>query len=80
MPRVPRPKSTNDTQLTVNLPGGWVDELERVAELLSRPGLPPITRTDALRLAVRRGLDALAAETKHKAPGEHPETKRRRGG
>ena len=76
MPRVPRPKSGNDTQLTVNLPGGWVDELEHVAEALSRPGLPPVTRTDALRLAVRKGLDVLRAE--HKAPAEHPADGKRR--
>jgi hypothetical protein len=61
MMRVPRPKGPNDAQLTFNLPGGWVDELDRLAENLSRPGLA-VTRTDALRLAVRKGIDALAHE------------------
>jgi len=61
MTRVPRPKGPNDAQITFNLPGAWVDDLDRLAQSLSRPGIV-VTRTDVLRLAVRTGIDALAHE------------------
>jgi len=61
MMRVPRPKGPNDAQMTFNLPASWVDELDRLAEGLSRPGMV-VTRTDVLRLAVRTGIDILSAE------------------
>lgn len=67
MTRVPRPKGPNDAQLTFNLPGGWVEDLDRLAQTLSRPGMA-VTRTDVLRMAVRTGIDTLAAE--------HPEPRR----
>ncbi len=61
MTRVPRPKGPNDAQLTFNLPGEWVDELDRLAQTMSRPGMGA-TRTDVLRLALRTGIDSLTAE------------------
>jgi hypothetical protein len=67
---VPRPKGPNDTPLSVNIPGGWSEEVDRLMETMSQPGME-ITRSDVIRMALRRGLDALKAE--------HPE-KRRRGG
>ncbi len=79
MATVPRPKSGNDDQVSINLPPSWKEDAERLARAMSRPGMI-ITRADVLRMALRMGLDALDAEPKHKAPGEHPETKRRRGG
>jgi hypothetical protein len=79
MATVPRPKSGNDDQVSINLPPSWKEDAERLARAMSRPGMV-ITRADVLRMALRMGLDALDAEPKPKAPVEHPETKRRRGG
>jgi hypothetical protein len=61
MIKVPRAKSDNDSQITLNLPGNWVDDAEAVAAAMSRPGLA-VTRADALRMAVRKGLDELMRE------------------
>jgi hypothetical protein len=58
---MPRPKSEKDSQVTLVLSGEWLDEAQRIAEARSEPGLA-ITRADVLRMALRRGLDALAAE------------------
>ena len=71
MRKVPRSKGPNDTPLSVNIPGGWVEEVERLVETMARPGMD-VTRSDVVRMALRRGLDALKAE--------HPEGKKRRGG
>jgi hypothetical protein len=69
--KVPRPKGPNDTPLSVNIPGEWSEEVERLVETMTEPGMA-VTRSDIIRMALRRGLDALKTE--------HPETKRRRGG
>lgn len=61
MPNVPRPKGPNDTQVSVNMPGAWADELDELARAMSTEGLH-LTRSDVLRLAVRKGLDALRKE------------------
>jgi hypothetical protein len=55
---MPRPKSDKDSQVTISLPGVWLEEAQRIAEARSEPGLA-ITRADVLRMAMRRGLDAL---------------------
>ena len=55
---MPRPKSDKDSQVTISLPGAWLEEAQRIAEARSEPGLA-ITRADVLRMAMRRGLDAL---------------------
>lgn len=60
---VPRPKSDNTGVVNLKLPPDWLDEAQEVAQELSKPGLN-ITRADALRLAIRRGLDALKADGK----------------
>ncbi len=57
--RMPRPKSDKDSQVTVVLPGTWLDDAERIAKARSEPGLV-VTRADVLRMALRRGLDSLA--------------------
>lgn len=62
---MPRPKSDKDSQVTITLPGGWLDDAQRLAEARSEPGLV-ITRADVLRIALRRGLDALAQDSKDK--------------
>jgi hypothetical protein len=60
---VPRPKSDLDSQVTIVLPGGWLDEAEERARVRSQVGLN-VTRSDVLRTALRKGLDALASEDK----------------
>jgi hypothetical protein len=67
-----KPKGPNDAQNSVNVPGSWVDELEHLAEAMSQPGIA-ITKADVHRAALRRGLDAMAAE--HKA---HPPSRAKR--
>lgn len=64
-PTMPRPKSDKDSQVTITLPGAWLDDAQRIAETRSEPGLV-ITRADVLRIALRRGLDSLAHEPKDK--------------
>jgi hypothetical protein len=59
---MPRPKSEKDSQVTIVLAGDWLEEAERIAKAKSEPGLA-ITRADVLRMAIRRGLDALAEST-----------------
>jgi hypothetical protein len=56
-----RPKGPNDTPISVNVPGDWAEELEKLASAMSQPGIA-ITKADVHRAALRRGLDALAAE------------------
>jgi hypothetical protein len=63
---LPRPKSEKDSQVTIVLSGEWLDEAQRIAEAKSEPGLA-VTRADVLRLAIRRGLDALQAELKQRS-------------
>jgi hypothetical protein len=63
---MPRPKSDKDSQVTISLPGAWLEEAQRIAEARSEPGLA-ITRADVLRMAMRRGLDVLN-ETLPKPP------------
>jgi hypothetical protein len=58
---MPRAKSDKDSQVTIMLSGGWLEEAQRIAEAKSEPGLA-ITRADVLRIAIRRGLDFLQAE------------------
>lgn len=60
---VPRPKSDLDSQVTIVLPGDWLEDAETIARARSRPGMN-VTRSDVLRMALRTGLDALAAEGK----------------
>jgi hypothetical protein len=77
MPRVPREKGPNDQQVTVNLPSSWVDEVDELAESLTRPGVS-VTRADALRLAVRTGLDALRKDPSKGLPtSPEPHRKKR---
>lgn len=70
---MPRPKSDKDSQVTINLPGAWLDEAQAIAEARSEPGLE-VTRADVLRMALRRGLDALAAR---RAPEDEPKAPKR---
>jgi hypothetical protein len=58
---MPRAKGENDSQVTFNLPGAWLDELDELAKAMSMPGVE-ITRAHVLRAALRKGIDQLAAE------------------
>ncbi len=64
-PTMPRPKSENDTQATLTLPSGWLDEAEHLAKGMRQPGLT-VTRSDVLRMALRRGLDGLTEDAAKK--------------
>jgi hypothetical protein len=58
---VPRQKNENTTQLAVRLPEAWLARLDSLIPWLAKPGVAT-TRTDAIRAALARGLDALEAE------------------
>ena len=64
-PTMPRPKSDKDSQVTITLPGAWLDEAQRLAEARGEPGMV-VTRADVMRIALRRGLDVLAQEGQDK--------------
>ena len=62
---VPRPKSSeNLTLISVNVPGDWLDRLDELAKKMDEAAgsSGSVTRSHALRAAIRRGLDSLAAE------------------
>lgn len=59
---VPRPKR-NVTQVSVHVPEEWEDEIEKLANAMSVPGIA-VTKADVMRRALRLGLDALGK--KHK--------------
>lgn len=52
-------------QIGIRVPPEWLDDAERLAAALSRPGLE-VTRTEAFRAALARGLESLLAETASK--------------
>ena len=64
MQPMPRPPSENTFQVTFKIPETWIAQADRVAASMSHPGVT-LTRTDALRAALARGLDALEAEQAH---------------
>jgi hypothetical protein len=64
---MPRPKSENDRQVTLLLPREAVELADALATRMAPPGAR-LTRTDALRAAVLRGLQALDSE--HPAGGK----------
>ena len=50
-------------QTAVRLPESWFARLDKLAERLSQPGLT-LSRTDALRMAIARGMAEMEAEKK----------------
>jgi hypothetical protein len=65
-------RPTADTvQITFRIPKDWLNQADKVASLISRPGLPA-SRTDALRAAIARGLTFLLTD--------HEEEERRHEG
>ncbi len=58
---MPRLRSGNDTAISLLLPADWLEEAQALAGELSPPGVT-MTRADALRMAIRRGMDVLREE------------------
>lgn len=73
---MPRPPS-DTIQITARVPSAWPAEFDELAAALSRsrPGLT-ITRTDAYRIALARGLQELQRELGLDGPKSHAEAVR----
>jgi metal-responsive CopG/Arc/MetJ family transcriptional regulator len=50
-------------QTAIRVPKALLEELDEIAENMSQPGLK-VTRTEALRLAIYRGVEQLKKEGK----------------
>jgi hypothetical protein len=61
--KMPRPKGPNNTQVSINLPEEWVEELDKLAGALSQPGLV-LVRADVIRMALRTGMDTLGKKAR----------------
>ena len=59
-------ESATAVQITIRIPKDLIPLADEVATLLSRPGIP-VSRNDAIRAAVARGLEALRDETTTKS-------------
>jgi hypothetical protein len=64
---MPRPPSSNDVQVAIRLPAEWLARADALLPTLGPPGVT-LTRSDALRAALARGLDALEADRDAKPP------------
>lgn len=51
-------ESDRQVQVAVRFPSEWLDRLDKLAQTFSHPGLA-LTRTDAIRMALARGLDEM---------------------
>lgn len=69
---MPRPPS-DAVQIALRIPKDWMAQADELAKLLERPGLP-VTRTDAFRAAIARGLPLLLSELRRPAPTETEKT------
>lgn len=58
-------KQEAQTQTGIRIPESWLEELDEIAKQMSRPG-QPVTRSVAMRLAIRSGIGALKAEVKRR--------------
>jgi hypothetical protein len=74
---VPRPKSGNDESIALRLPKEWIERSDRLRErgVVADRGVA-VTRSDVLRAAIVRGLDALEAEAEK--PARKPAKSRKR--
>jgi hypothetical protein len=54
-------------QITIRVPADWVERLDKIADNISRPGLPA-SRADAVRFLVAQSLEKAEAEFEPKAP------------
>ena len=60
-------RKKDPVQIAIRVPPEWLEDAARLANQLSRPGLE-ITRTEAFRAAMARGLESLLAETSAEKP------------
>ena len=58
---MPRAPTENSIQIAVRVPPAWLERADALAPTIARPGIAA-TRTDVLRAALARGLDALEQE------------------
>lgn len=55
----------NQVQTAIRIPESWLDRLDKIAEKMSQPGVR-VTRSEALRAMVHRGMNEFEAEGKAK--------------
>jgi Arc/MetJ-type ribon-helix-helix transcriptional regulator len=60
-----RPATENDQQIAIRLPAEWLARADKLIPALTTPGLA-VSRSDVLRAALARGLDALEREQTRK--------------
>lgn len=60
-------RKKDPVQIAIRVPPEWLEDAERLASLLSRPGLE-VTRTEAFRAAMARGLESLLTEATAEKP------------
>jgi len=66
---MPRKPSINSVAITINVPQAILDDAEMAAKEYPDHELANVTRTDILRIAMRRGLDVILAQRrKHLEP------------
>lgn len=58
---VPRKPSENDEQIALRLPQEWLTRADALRDVIAKPGVG-VTRSDVLRAALARGLQALEEE------------------
>ncbi len=66
---MPRPKTGNDHQISLLIPSSWMEKVDDLVRELSRSGVNA-TRSDALRVALERGLHP--SEGRGEGPGRPP--------
>lgn len=58
---MPRKPSSNTEQVVIRVPEQWVKDAEgEIATLLAQPGMP-VTKTDAFRVSIAHGFEAIRA-------------------
>lgn len=68
MRSVPRPK-TDTLQLAVRIPRAWLGRLDALIPKIAQAGVQT-TRTDAIRAALAKGLDALEVQFPDEPPAK----------
>ena len=53
---MPRSKSNNTTQISFKVPEEWLEDADTVAGKMSAGNAITVTRTEAIRIALGRGL------------------------
>ena len=64
---MPRPPSRNTYQVTFKIPEDWMKQADALAASMAPIGVR-LTRTDALRAALARGLETLSTQSRGKRP------------